>query len=99
MRKAQHAGLGDKAEAYAMKVQELDVDDPEALIALAQAIAERSQSGDLDFDQQMDRANQYATRAIQTIDTDVVPPAAAPACSPARADIVHGRHGPRSRTP
>ncbi len=78
MRKAQAAGNGAKTEAFAGKVQELDTDDPEALVNLATAIVERSQAGDLDFDQQMAEATKLATRATETVDTDIVPPAGAP---------------------
>ena len=61
-----------------MKVQELDTDDPEALINLATAIVERSQFSDLDFDKQMAEATKLATQATKTVDTDIVPPAGAP---------------------
>ena len=43
MRKAQVAASGEKTEAFAQKVQELDADDPEALLNLASAIVEHSQ--------------------------------------------------------
>lgn len=77
MRKAQQVGNGAKTEAFAQKVRELDPDDPESLINVAGAITERSQPGDLDFDTQMAEAVKLATRATETVDTDVVPPAGA----------------------
>ncbi len=78
MRKAQRLGNGEKTEAFAMKVQELDTDDPEALINLSGAIVERSQPGDLDFEKQMAEAAKLAMQATKTVDTDIIPPAGAP---------------------
>jgi tetratricopeptide (TPR) repeat protein len=62
----------------AQKLLKLDPDDPEALVAESEVIAERTRSTDLDKDQRYDQAKKYAEHALETVDTDVPIPAGAP---------------------
>jgi tetratricopeptide (TPR) repeat protein len=74
----QNANNGDKMSEMAQKVLKLDPDDPVALIAISEVIAERTRDTDLDKDQRFDQAKKYAQHALETIDTDVPVPANAP---------------------
>jgi tetratricopeptide (TPR) repeat protein len=74
----QNANNGDKMSEMAQKVLKLDPDDPVALIAVSEVIAERTRDTDLDKDQRFDQAKKYAQHALETIDTDVPVPANAP---------------------
>src|SRR5271165_2804283 len=65
MQKYQQANNGDKMMEMARKGLTLDADDPEALLAVAQGLAESTHDTDLDKDQK------DAERALVTIDTDV----------------------------
>ncbi|HXM20066.1 MAG TPA: hypothetical protein VN948_02220 [Terriglobales bacterium] len=78
MRGYQNANNGDKMSEMAQKLLKLDPDDPEALIAVSEVIAERTRETDLDKDQRFDQAKKYAQHALETIDTDVPIPANAP---------------------
>jgi tetratricopeptide (TPR) repeat protein len=60
------------------KVLSLDGDDPEALVTVAEVIAERTRESDLDRDQRYDEATKMAQRALQTVDTDISVPAGTP---------------------
>jgi tetratricopeptide (TPR) repeat protein len=71
MQKYQSANNGDKMEAMAQKALALDPDDPEALVAVAQVLAERTHETDLDKDQKLAEAKKDAERALQTVDSDV----------------------------
>src|ERR1700680_3313554 len=71
----QNANNGDKMAEMAQKLLKLDPDDPEALIASAEVMAERTRPTDLDKDQRFDQATKYAQHALETIDTDVAIPA------------------------
>jgi len=75
MRGYQNANNGDKMLETAQKLLKLDPDDPEALIASAEVIAERTRDTDLDKDQRFAQATKDAQRALETIDTDVPIPA------------------------
>jgi tetratricopeptide (TPR) repeat protein len=75
MRAYQNANNGDKMAAMAQKLLKLDPDDPEALIASAEVMAERTRPTDLDKDQRFDQATKSAQHALETIDTDVAIPA------------------------
>jgi tetratricopeptide (TPR) repeat protein len=75
MRGYQNANNGDKMSEMAQKLLKIDPDDPEALIASAEVIAERTRDTDLDKDQRFDQATKYAQHALETIDTDVPIPA------------------------
>jgi tetratricopeptide (TPR) repeat protein len=74
----QNANNGDKMSDMAQKVLKLDPDDPVALIAVSEVIAERTRDTDLDKDQRFDQAKKYALHALETIDTDVPVPSNAP---------------------
>ena len=78
MRGYQNANNGDKMAEMAQKLLKLDPDDPEALIASAEVMAERTRATDLDKDQRFDQATKYAQHALETIDTDVPTPANIP---------------------
>ena len=71
MRGYQNANNGDKMLEESQKLLKLDPDDPEALIASAEVIAERTRDTDLDKDQRFAQATKYAQHALETIDTDV----------------------------
>jgi tetratricopeptide (TPR) repeat protein len=71
----QNANNGDKMSEMAQKVLKLDPDDPVALIAVSEVIAERTRDTDLDKDQRYDQAKKYADHALETIDTDIPVPA------------------------
>lgn len=77
MRGYQSANNGDKMSEMAEKLLKLDPDDPEALVAVAEVMAERTRSTDLDKDQRFDQAKKYASHALETVDTDVPIPAGA----------------------
>jgi tetratricopeptide (TPR) repeat protein len=71
----QNANNGEKMSEMAQKVLKLDPDDPVALIAVSEVIAERTRDTDLDKDQRFAQATKDAQHALETIDTDVpVPP-------------------------
>jgi tetratricopeptide (TPR) repeat protein len=75
MRLYQNANNSDKTEAMGRKVLSFDGDDPEALVIVAEVIAERTRDSDIDKDQRFGEASSMALKATQTVDTDVqVPP-------------------------
>ena len=55
----------------AQKALTFDPDDPEALVGVAQVLAERTRDTDLDKDQKLAEAKKDAERALVTIDTDI----------------------------
>jgi len=61
----------DKMLALSRKVLTFDPDDPEALLGVAQVLAERTRDTDLDKDQRLAEARKNAERALVTIDTDI----------------------------
>ena len=67
----QAANNSDKTVEAAQKVLALDADDPEALVTVAQLLAERTRDTDLDKDQKLAEARKDAQRTLVTIDTDV----------------------------
>jgi tetratricopeptide (TPR) repeat protein len=71
MQKYQAANNADKTTDMAQKALALDPDDPEALVAVAQVLAERTHDTDLDRDQKLAEAKKNAERALVTVDTDV----------------------------
>ena len=71
MQRYQQANNADKMMDMAQKVLAIDPDDPEALVGVAQALAERTRDTDLDKDQRLAEAKKDAERALQTIDTDI----------------------------
>jgi tetratricopeptide (TPR) repeat protein len=67
----QQANNGDKMMEEAQKVLSFDPDDPEALLGVAQVLAERTRDTDLDRDQKLGEAKKDAERALVTVDTDL----------------------------
>ena len=71
MHSYQQANNADKMMAMSQKVLTFDADDPEALLGVAQVLAERTRDTDLDKDQRIAEARKGAQRALVTVDTDV----------------------------
>jgi tetratricopeptide (TPR) repeat protein len=71
MHRYQQANNADKMMEMAQKILTYDADDPEALVSVAQALAERTRDTDLDRDQRLAEARKDAQRALVTVDTDV----------------------------
>ena len=78
LRLYQNANNPDKTEAMGRKVLNLDGDDPEALVMVAEVVAEKTHDSDLDKDQRYDEATKMAQKATQTVDTDVSVPQGTP---------------------
>jgi tetratricopeptide (TPR) repeat protein len=81
----QRANNADKMLAMSQKLLTLDPDDPQALLGVAQVLAERTRDTDLDKDQRLAEARKDAQRALVTVDTDV--PAGLP---PERVEVFKG---------
>jgi len=71
MQKYQAANNADKMMDMAQKALTFDPDDPEALVGVAQVMAERTRDTDLDKDQKLAEAKKNAEKALQTVNTDV----------------------------
>jgi tetratricopeptide (TPR) repeat protein len=67
----QQANDADKMLEMARKVLTFDPDQPEALVGVAQVLAERTHDTDLDRDQRIDEAKKDAQRALATVETDI----------------------------
>jgi tetratricopeptide (TPR) repeat protein len=78
MRLYQNTNNADKTEAMGRKVLSFDTDDPEALVIVAEVIAERTRDSDIDKEQRFGEATNMAQKATQTIETDVQVPAGTP---------------------
>src|ERR1035438_3087730 len=65
------ANNGDKVMEMAQKILGYDADDPEALVGIAQVLAERTRDTDLDRDQRLAEARKDAERTLTTVDTDI----------------------------
>ena len=78
MRTYQNSNNPDKAEAMGRKVVSIDPDDPEALVMVAEVIAEKTRDSDLDKEQRYAEAVSMAQKATQTVDTDVSVPQGTP---------------------
>jgi tetratricopeptide (TPR) repeat protein len=78
MRAYQSANNAEKMMDMGRKVLKLDPDNPEALVGVAQVLAERTRDTDLDKDQRYDEALKNARHALETIDTDLAVPAGTP---------------------
>jgi tetratricopeptide (TPR) repeat protein len=78
MRAYQSANNADKMMDMGRKVLKLDADNPEALVGVAQVLAERTRDTDLDKDQRYDESIKLARHALETIDTDLAIPAGTP---------------------
>ena len=71
----QTANSSEKMMDMGRKVLKIDPDDPEALVGVAQVLAERTRESDLDKDQRLDEGTKLAQHALETADTDItVPP-------------------------
>ena len=73
----QQTNNAEKLLAASQKILTIDPDDPQALLGMAQVLAERTRDTDLDKDQRLAEARKDALRALVTVDTDV--PAGLPA--------------------
>jgi hypothetical protein len=71
MQRYQQANNADKMADMAHKALSFDADDPEALLGVAQVLAERTRDTDLDKDQRLAEAKKNAERALSTIDSDL----------------------------
>jgi tetratricopeptide (TPR) repeat protein len=71
----QNAGNPEKMMSMGLKVLAIDKDDPEALIAIAEILEERTGPTDLDRQQRSEQVVEYATHALKTLDTDLAVPA------------------------
>jgi tetratricopeptide (TPR) repeat protein len=71
MERYQQANNADRMLAMGKKVLAIDADDPEALVGIAQVIAERTRDTDLDRDDRLAEAKKDAERALLTVDTDI----------------------------
>src|SRR5712671_805437 len=78
MRLYQNANNAEKTEAMGRKVLSLDGDNPEALVMVAEVIAERTRDSDIDKDQRFAEAASMAQKATQTVETDISVPAGTP---------------------
>jgi tetratricopeptide (TPR) repeat protein len=67
----QQANNADKMMEMSEKILTYDADDPEALLGVAQVLAERTRDTDLDRDQRLAESRKDAQRALVTVDTDV----------------------------
>jgi tetratricopeptide (TPR) repeat protein len=71
MHSYQQANNADKMMEMAQKILTYDADDPEALLGVAQVLAERTRETDLDKDQRLAEARKDAERALVTLETDI----------------------------
>jgi tetratricopeptide (TPR) repeat protein len=67
----QQANNADKMMEMGRKVLTFDPDSPEALVGIAQVLAEETRDTDLDRDQKLAEAKKNAERALVTVDTDI----------------------------
>jgi tetratricopeptide (TPR) repeat protein len=67
----QQANNAEKMMDMSRKVLNYDADDPEALLGVAQVLAERTRDTDLDKDQRLGEAKKDAQRALSTVETDI----------------------------
>lgn len=70
----QNANQADKAVEMGRKMIALDPNNPEALVMTATFLAERTRETDLDRDERLAEATRDATKALQTVDTDIMLP-------------------------
>jgi tetratricopeptide (TPR) repeat protein len=74
MKSFRSAGDSQKMMEAALKVLELDKNDPEALLSVAEVQEEHTTPMDLDREQRMDQALANAQHALATIETDLIVP-------------------------
>src|SRR5450432_4173714 len=78
MHSYQTSNNSEKMMDMGRKVLKIDPDDPEALVGVAQVLAERTRETDLDKDQRFDEGTKLALHAIETTDTDITVPPGTP---------------------
>lgn len=78
MRNYQNANNAEKTDTMGRKVLTFDGDDPEALVIVAEVVAERTRDTDIDKDQRYGEAISMAQKATQTVDTDIQVPTGTP---------------------
>jgi tetratricopeptide (TPR) repeat protein len=78
MRLYQNSNNAEKTEAMGRKVLSFDADDPEALVIVAEVVAEKTHDTDIDKDQRYGEATTMAQKATQTVNTDIQVPAGTP---------------------
>ena len=78
MKSYRTGGEPEKMMDAALKVLQLDKDDPEALLSVAEVQEEHTTAMDLDRDQRMEQALANAQHALATIDTDLIVPVGTP---------------------
>jgi len=79
MKSYRSSGDSQKMMGAALKVLELDKNDPEALLSEAEVQEEHTTPMDLDREQRMDQALANAQHALATIETDLIVPVGTPA--------------------
>ena len=78
MHSYQAANKAENMMETGRKVLKLDPDDPEALVGVAQVLAERTRESDLDKDQRLDEGTKLALHAVETTETDITVPPGTP---------------------
>jgi tetratricopeptide (TPR) repeat protein len=78
MHSYQTANKAEQMMEMGRKVLKVDPDDPEALVGVAQVLAERTRESDLDKDQRLDEGTKLALHAVETTDTDITVPPGTP---------------------
>lgn len=78
MHSYQGANNADKMMEMGRKVLKIDADDPEALVGVAEVLAERTRDTDLDKDQRLDESMKLAQHALETAETNIAVPAGTP---------------------
>jgi tetratricopeptide (TPR) repeat protein len=74
----QNINNGEKTVAMARKMLALDGNSPEALVTFATVTAQTTRETDLDREERLNEAAADASKALQTINTDLLIPADAP---------------------
>jgi tetratricopeptide (TPR) repeat protein len=75
----QNANNGEKTIEMANQILAIDPNNPEALVTFATITAQGTRETDLDRDERLNGALKAANKALQTVDTDLMVPANAPA--------------------
>ena len=74
----QQSNNSAKMEEVGKKVLAIDPDQPDALVAVSQALVDTTQDTDINKDQKYAEATKDAQHALETIDTDIAVPAGTP---------------------
>ena len=78
MHSYQSANKAEQMMEMGRKVLKIDPNDPEALVGVAQVLAERTRDSDLDKDQRLDEGMKLAQHSVETTDTDITVPPGTP---------------------